>query len=95
MQKTIRSSARTKPDPLYYKKILDRLEPQRNALLDRACEIEEANDTLSDIANREATNREAAELRRQADKLTAKIRWAIFQLPIAQRMKQQLLEKKS
>ena len=72
MQKTIRSSARTKPDPIYYKKIIDRLEPQRNALLDSACKIEEQAET------------------REAVELTAKIRWAIFQLPIAQRMKQQL-----
>ena len=95
MQKTIRSSARTKPGPIYYKKILDRLEPQRNGLLDSACEIEAANETILDLPDRKQTKREAIEMRRQADKLTAKIRWAIFQLPIAQRMKQQLQENKS
>lgn len=68
MRKTfIKSSVRISPIPGYYRKIVDRLEPQRNALLDAAIE-------KGDIY----THQKDSDERRKADKLTQKIRWAIM-----------------
>lgn len=66
MKTFIRSSARLCTKPGYYRKIADRLQPKRDALLDAA---EAKGDVFT-------TDRDSDE-RRQADKLTAKIRWAI------------------
>lgn len=73
LPKTIRSSSKTKPDPIYYRDIQNRLIPKRNELLDAACAIEETN----------PKSREAKLIRLQADRLTAKIGWAIFQQKVA------------
>lgn len=72
MSKFIKSMCRTKPDPAYYKKIIDRLQPKRDALLNQA---EAAGDVFEGDPE--------SDFRRQADKLTAKIRWAIRQLRVA------------
>ena len=72
MQKFIRSSCRTKDDPGYYKKIIDRLQPKRDELLNQA---EAAGDVF--------TTDPESDFRRLADKMTAKIQWAIFQLRVS------------
>lgn len=73
--KTIKSMVRTKPDPAYYRKIIERLTPKRNDLLDAA-------EAKGDVYERDPTSDE----RRQADKLTHKIRWAITQMKVALNM---------
>lgn len=75
MKKFIKSSCRTKPDPGYYKKIIDRLQPKRNALLAAA-------EDKGDVFETDPVSDE----RRAADKLTAKIQWAITQLRVALNM---------
>lgn len=72
----IKSSVKTKSDPLYYKRIVDRLQPKRDELLNQA---ESAGDVYESDPE--------SEFRRKADRLTAKIQWAITQLMVSIRMK--------
>lgn len=76
MKTCIRSSVRTNPNPDYYRKLINRLEPKRNALLERA---EADGDVYTTDPDSPA--------RREADKLTAKIRWALVQHRCALNMK--------
>lgn len=76
MKQFIKSSTRTKPDPAYYKRIIDRLQPKRDALLNQA---EAAGDVYESDPE--------SEFRREANKLSAKISWAITQLGVAIRMR--------
>lgn len=72
MSQFIRSSCRTKPDPAYYRRIIDRLRPKRDELLNQAS-------AAGDVFESDPIS----EFRRKADKLTAKILWAITQLKVA------------
>lgn len=76
MKTYFRSSVRTNPDPNYYRKMIDRLQPRRDALLNQA----EADGDIY------LSDPESA-ARREADKLTAKIAWALVQLRCSLNMK--------
>ncbi len=83
MKKFIKSSSRTKADPTYYRKKVERWTEQRNKLLDEACVIEEATDTWRTTDKSPA---EAEDMRRKADKLTSQIRWGTVQMGVAYRI---------
>ncbi len=75
--KTMKAAQKTKPDPMHYKRLADRLIDRRNAMLDRACELEEAN----------ADDPEAYSIRRKIDiDLQPRIMSAHRQLCCAQAM---------
>lgn len=76
MKMFIKSSSRMKIDPLYHKRKVDSLQPKRDVLLNLACFIE---DTLPG----EYDCREVKLLRRDADRLTARIRYHIDGLRIS------------
>lgn len=78
MKTFIRSSMKTRPDPAYYQAVINRLQPKRDALLAAA-------EAKGDVYESDPDSAE----RREADKLSAKILWAIRQQRVATTMRKE------